>query len=73
MDLGGGTGGSNMLLNLVIRPPRNTYPDDTALNNSAVVYGSKTYVKKVLKLPNAKGEVLCCTFIEPKEDERPSA
>ena len=61
-----------MLMNMVIRPPRNQYPDDTASNGSTFKIGAKTFKKSIFKLKNKQDLNLCCTFIEPVDTERTS-
>jgi len=62
--------GQNLLMNMIIRPPRNTYPDDSYENNKVITVAGKNVVKKVFTLQNAKGEKLSCSFYEP--EVRPS-
>ncbi len=56
--------GQNMLMNMIIRPPRASYPDDSASNNTKVVKGGKELTKKVFTVLNAKGEKLSCTLFD---------
>lgn len=59
-----------MLANLIIRPPRNTYPDDSLENNSLHYFSGKKYIKRVLKLSNsANNSLLCCSMIESGDED----
>lgn len=57
---------------MVIRPPRNQYPDDTSSNNQVVKINDKSFVKKVFTIKNKTQNTLHCSFFEPVESERPS-
>lgn len=56
-----------MLLNMVIRPPRATYQDDTGSEKTLKIAG-KDCIRKAFKLKNKAGQNICCTYIQPKED-----
>ena len=55
---------------MLIRPPRNSYPDDSKLNNSVHLIEGKKYVKKIFTITNDSGNKLCCSMWEP--EVRPS-
>jgi hypothetical protein len=58
---------------MVIRPPRNSYPDDTFENNSVFTVEGKKFIKKVFTITNPSGNKLSCSFFEPVPEERPAA
>ena len=58
--------GGNFLLDLIIRPPRNQYPDDSKDNNQVFEAFGKKFVKKVFSICNDKGEKLSCMLYEPE-------
>jgi alpha-beta hydrolase superfamily lysophospholipase len=64
--------GIQMLVQMIIRPPRNPYPSDAAQNGSVRSFGGgKNFVKKVFTVNNEAGQALSCLFYEPKPDQRP--
>jgi hypothetical protein len=46
----GAAGGGDFLLNMVIRPPRNEYPDDSHQNNKTFTVNGVEFVKKVFQI-----------------------
>ncbi len=60
-----------MLMNFVIRPQKSTYPKDK-VGTITINYKGKTYKQQNLELKNKKGETLCCSFVEPIDEERPA-
>jgi pimeloyl-ACP methyl ester carboxylesterase len=67
-------GGMDMLVNMIIRPPRNEYPSDAAHHGTARSFAdpSKKFVKNILTLTNDAGEKLSCMFYEPIPEQRPA-
>ena len=57
---------------MVIRPPRNPYPDDSSQNNKVFTLDGKKFVKKVFTLQNASNNRLSCSMFEPVPEERTS-
>lgn len=65
--------GMQMLINMIIRPPRAQYPSDLSQNNTVHKFGERSYTKRVFIINNGKGEKLSCLFYEPVAAERPAA
>jgi hypothetical protein len=59
-----------MLVQMVIRPPRNPYPSDLSQNGSVCQFGGKDFTKSVFTINNEKGEKLSCLFYQPKPELR---
>jgi predicted alpha/beta-fold hydrolase len=61
-------------MNMVIRPPRNSYPDDSSENNRVITLSNgRKVVKKVFSLTNPSGNKISCSFYERAPEERPAA
>eukprot|EP00356_Strombidium_inclinatum_P002337 CAMPEP_0170480582 /NCGR_PEP_ID=MMETSP0208-20121228/1368_1 /TAXON_ID=197538 /ORGANISM="Strombidium inclinatum, Strain S3" /LENGTH=284 /DNA_ID=CAMNT_0010753155 /DNA_START=9 /DNA_END=859 /DNA_ORIENTATION=+ len=59
----------SMFVNMVIRPPKNEYPEPNMGKTYDNTWGGKVYTIDSFWVPNAKGEKLSCSFVEPKDDK----
>lgn len=48
-------GGMNMILNMIIRPPKNQYPEAVDKANKVLTIEGKQYDRKFVSVTNAKG------------------
>lgn len=61
-------------MNMVIRPPRSSYPDDSHENGRVLsLKNGMKVVKKVLTITNKSGQKLSCSMFERAAEERPAA
>jgi len=51
-----------MFLNMIIRPARSSYPEDSAQNGHKHEFGGHAVTKKVFTINNPKNEKLCCSY-----------
>ena len=58
-----------MFVDMVIRPPRSSYPEPNMGKTYQNPWGGKNYDIDSFQVPNAKGEKLSCSFISPHEPE----
>jgi pimeloyl-ACP methyl ester carboxylesterase len=63
-------GGGNPLVSMIIRPPRNTYPDDTGTTLTQEVGGVTCQIHNIA-VRNSKNEQIKCTFISPVPIQQP--
>ena len=59
----------SMFVDMVIRPPRSTYPEPNIGKVYQNQWGDKVYDIDSFWVPNAKGQKMSCSFISPHKKE----
>jgi dipeptidyl aminopeptidase/acylaminoacyl peptidase len=59
----------NMFVGMIVRPPRNSYPDPYMDKTKNIALQGKQYKVEGFKVANFNGEMLSAVFIEPADDK----